>query len=75
MEIVTEEYIQELEAEMLTAAENLDFEKAAHLRDRISTLEDSVGEPLSDVEEKTKSRQHKKRRKKVGRVPRPKKQI
>ncbi|MEC7502577.1 MAG: excinuclease ABC subunit UvrB [Planctomycetota bacterium] len=75
MEIVTEEYIQELEAEMLTAAENLDFEKAAHLRDRISNLEDSVGEPLSAVEEKTKSRQHKKRRKKVGRVPRPKKQI
>lgn len=75
MEIVTEEYIQELETEMLTAAENLDFEKAAHLRDRISNLEDSIGEPLSDVEEKTKSRQHKKRRKKGGRVPRPKKQI
>ena len=75
MEIVTEEYIQELETEMLTAAENLDFEKAAYLRDRISNLEDSVGEPLSAVEEKTKSRQHKKRRKKGGRVPRPKKQI
>ena len=75
MEIVTEEYIQELEAEMLTAAENLDFEKAAHLRDRISNLEDSVGEPLSDVEEKTKSRKHKKKRTKGSRVPRPKKQI
>ena len=75
VEIVTKEYIQELETEMLTAAENLDFEKAAYLRDCIANLEDSVGEPLSVVEDKTTSRQHKKRRKKGGRVPRPKKQI
>ena len=74
MEIVTEEYIQELESEMLTAADNLEFEKAAHLRDRISTLEESVGEPLSSVEAKNKSPHRKKRRKKGGRVPRPKKQ-
>ena len=74
MEIVTEEYIQELESEMLTAADNLEFEKAAHLRDRISTLEESVGEPLSSVEAKNQSPHRKKRRKKGGRVPRPKKQ-
>ena len=74
MEIVTEEYIQELESEMLTAADNLEFEKAGHLRDRISTLEESVGEPLSSVEAKNKSPHRKKRRKKGGRVPRPKKQ-
>ncbi|WP_435015638.1 excinuclease ABC subunit UvrB [Tundrisphaera sp. TA3] len=32
---ITEEYIQELEAEMLKAAENLEFERAAAIRDRI----------------------------------------
>lgn len=73
-EIITKEYIQELESEMLTAADNLEFEKATHLRDRISTLEESVGEPLSSVEAKNKSPHLKKRRKKGGRVPRPKKQ-
>ena len=32
------ETIRELEQEMLTAAENLDFEKAAHLRDQVKML-------------------------------------
>ncbi|HEU5118063.1 MAG TPA: UvrB/UvrC motif-containing protein, partial [Isosphaeraceae bacterium] len=35
---VTEEYLNELEAEMLQAAENLEFERAAALRDRIMEL-------------------------------------
>ncbi len=34
----TEEYLNELEAEMLKAAENLEFERAAALRDRIMQL-------------------------------------
>ncbi|MEO6811743.1 MAG: excinuclease ABC subunit UvrB [Isosphaeraceae bacterium] len=34
----TEEYLNELEAEMLQAAENLEFERAAALRDRIMQL-------------------------------------
>src|SRR5207302_1433134 len=34
----TEEYFNELEAEMLKAAENLEFERAAALRDRILQL-------------------------------------
>ena len=34
----TEEYLNELEAEMLAAAENLEFERAAALRDRILQL-------------------------------------
>ncbi len=34
----TEEYLNELEAEMLQAAENLEFERAAALRDRIMEL-------------------------------------
>lgn len=35
---ITQEYLAELEQEMLTAAENLEFERAAQLRDRISEL-------------------------------------
>jgi excinuclease ABC subunit B len=33
---VTEEYLEELHREMLAAAENLEFERAAQLRDRIA---------------------------------------
>jgi len=33
---VTEEYIEELQAEMLSAAANLEFERAAQIRDRIA---------------------------------------
>jgi excinuclease ABC subunit B len=33
---VTEEYLEELQAEMLSAAANLEFERAAQLRDRIA---------------------------------------
>ncbi len=39
----TEEYLAELEAEMLKAAENLEFERAAALRDRIVQLKSSSG--------------------------------
>jgi excinuclease ABC subunit B len=35
---VTEEYLNELEAEMLQAAENLEFERAAAIRDRITQM-------------------------------------
>lgn len=38
VEDVTQEYLNELEAEMLAAAENLEFERAAGLRDRITAL-------------------------------------
>jgi excinuclease ABC subunit B len=79
-EIVTEEYINELEIEMLEAAEALDFERAASIRDRISTLRDAIGEPLQKVEAAT-SKKHARHRKgkrgkgkRGGRVPRPKKQ-
>ena len=39
-----QEYIDELEAEMLAAAEALEFERAAAIRDRITQLNDQVGE-------------------------------
>jgi len=35
---VTQEYLEELHGEMLAAAANLEFERAAELRDRISQL-------------------------------------
>lgn len=74
-EVVTAEYIAELEAEMVTAAENLEFERAAALRDRISQLHDKIGEPLEEVQvDSYKAKGKKGRRgKKPAKVPRPKK--
>ncbi len=45
-QIVTEEYLKSLEDEMLLAAENLEFERAAQLRDRILGLRDRIGESV-----------------------------
>jgi excinuclease ABC subunit B len=65
---ITEEYLAELEAEMLAAADGLEFERAAAIRDRIERMRDSIGETVDSVREAkpTKGRR--------GRVPRPKKQ-
>jgi excinuclease ABC subunit B len=41
---VTQEYLEELQAEMLAAAANLEFERAAQLRDRIAELK---GQPVA----------------------------
>jgi excinuclease ABC subunit B len=41
---VTQEYLEELHAEMLAAAANLEFERAAQLRDRIAELK---GQPTA----------------------------
>jgi excinuclease ABC subunit B len=41
---VTEEYLEELHGEMLAAAANLEFERAAQLRDRIAKLK---GQPVA----------------------------
>ena len=46
---VTAEYISELETEMLTAAEQLEFERAAAIRDRILQLQQHKGQKLSQV--------------------------
>lgn len=47
--IITQEYLEELEKEMLAAAEALEFERAAALRDRIEQLRDQIGRPLSEA--------------------------
>jgi excinuclease ABC subunit B len=75
-EYVTQEYINELEAEMLAAAEALEFERAAALRDRIVQLQESVGQPLSDVQVKSynPNRNRKRGRKGKSKIPKPKRQ-
>ena len=40
---VTQEYIAELEKEMLSAAENLEFERAAAIRDKVNELKTKLG--------------------------------
>ena len=42
-EYITQEFLGELEAEMLEAAEKLEFERAAILRDRIDNLKNNDG--------------------------------
>jgi excinuclease ABC subunit B len=78
---ITIEYVDALEQEMLAAAETLEFERAASLRDRVLQLKENIGKPLSEVEiDKPSSGpagRQKKRRKGVkasgrAKVPRPK---
>jgi excinuclease ABC subunit B len=72
---ITEEYISDLEGEMFAAAKDLDFERAASLRDRITQYRDSVGQKLAEVEVKSQSGGKRGRRHKGGtKIPRPKKQ-
>ena len=47
-QFVTEEFIRELEGEVLTAAEQLHFERAAQLRDRIHELKKKTGQPVPE---------------------------
>lgn len=74
---ITEEYIAELEAEMLTAAENLEFERAAAIRDRIEQMQDAIGQPVDAIKEKVGGSG--KRRRGAGKlgskVPRPKRGV
>ncbi len=69
---ITEEYINELETEMLQAAESLEFERAAQLRDRVSQLRESIGKPLDSVRESKSSDGKGRRGRKSSKVPRPK---
>ena len=50
---VTEEFMEELHAEMLAAAANLEFERAAELRDRIAQLK---GQPTMAPQKKPRRR-------------------
>jgi excinuclease ABC subunit B len=67
---ITEEYLAELENEMLEAAKALEFERAAAIRDRIERMRNSMGELVDSVREPAKG--GRKGRGGRGRVPRPK---
>ncbi len=80
-QVVTNEYIDLLEKEMLQAAEDLEFERAAALRDKLGNLRDRVGETIDDYEirseqQPTGSRGKRGRRSGGGggrkKIPRPK---
>lgn len=47
-QMVTDELIRELEAEMLKAAEDLDFERAAMLRDKVHRMKKKVGQAVPE---------------------------
>ncbi len=81
-EFVTQEFLNELEAEMLAAAEGQDYERAAELRDRIIHLKEQMGQPLTPAEalaattsatrrQGEKARRRKGGRRSSGRVPKP----
>ncbi|TWT31376.1 excinuclease ABC subunit UvrB [Blastopirellula retiformator] len=71
-EYITQEYIAELQAEMLAAAENLEFERAAAIRDRITKMQDAVGKKVSEVDNKEANKGRGKRRRGGAKTPRPK---
>ncbi len=73
---ITEEYLAELEAEMMAAAESLEFERAAALRDRIQQMRQQIGQRIDAAEIHHATRQQRgKRRHKgpgpSGRIPKP----
>ncbi|MEM9354260.1 MAG: excinuclease ABC subunit UvrB [Planctomycetota bacterium] len=77
-QVVTEEYVSELEKEMHEAAEALEFERAAAIRDRIEKMRDSIGQPVEAVKAEAKKEARGRRRRKGGakaKVPRPKKSV
>ncbi|MGC6444555.1 MAG: excinuclease ABC subunit UvrB [Rubripirellula sp.] len=79
---ITIEYVDSVEREMLAAAEALEFEKAASLRDRVVRLKENLGKPLSEIEfPKSQADSGRRKRGRKGlrpkqggtKVPRPKK--
>jgi excinuclease ABC subunit B len=75
-ERITEDYLKNLEEEMLAAAENLEFERAAALRDNILRMRERIGEPIEQEEPSERmvgGRQRKRASKgSKSRTPRPK---
>ena len=76
-ERITEDYLKTMEEEMLAAAENLEFERAAALRDKILRMREKIGEAIdsdSSDERMVGGRQRKRSSTKGSgsRVPRPK---
>jgi excinuclease ABC subunit B len=75
---ITEEFLAELEVEMMAAAERLEFERAAALRDRIQQMKSQMGKSVADAEVKHATRDRRGRNKprgQGGRIPRPKRGV
>ncbi len=80
-EIITLDYLDELEKEMLEAADNLDFETAAKLRDRIEEMREKVGEQMTVFQFDRESRKKRGKRGRRGyegrtgptKIPKPEK--
>ncbi len=62
---ITEEFLAELQGEMVAAAEALEFERAAALRDRIEQMRRQLGKPMAEarIEHATRDRRRHGRRK------------
>lgn len=77
-QVITEAYLKGLEEEMLAAAEGLEFERAAMLRDKIVNGRQRIGQPIDedsdDENRKHVGRQRKKSPNGMGkRIPKPRK--
>jgi len=73
--LITEALIKSMEEDMLEAAEALEFEKAASLRDQILRLRDRIGEEFTEEDASGKSSKKKRGggpKKSPSRVPKPK---
>ncbi len=68
-QFITAEYMNELEAEMMEAADQLEFERAAAIRDRIMQLQDFLGQKLSQVKVESYKPRRGGRRQAGGRRP------
>ena len=70
---ITDEYLNELEEEMMASAKAMEFERAATIRDRIMKLREQRGEEVEPVKSKAMSGRGRRRGKKGGaKIPRPK---
>ena len=77
-QFISEEYLDELEAEMMAAADALEFERAAALRDRIQQMREQIGRRADEVhiEHATRAQRGKRRKRGKtarGRIPKPEK--
>jgi excinuclease ABC subunit B len=71
---ITEELIAEMQTDMLQAAEDLEFEKAGILRDRINQFQEKIGQPISAVDQEKPNNKKSRRKGRRTKIPRPKKQ-
>ncbi|HEX3870199.1 MAG TPA: helicase-related protein, partial [Pirellulales bacterium] len=72
VQYVTQEFLDELEREMLAAADEMEFERAAELRDRIEKLQQAIGKTVDEALPPSGSQKKGGRKKGGTRVPRPK---